>query len=234
MNFIYLFVIIIVFLGLLKAKYLNISATISSILLLAILGINKAENISAGFLICFVYVILAFAHYYRKNERKEIYAKFNEKISSKAFVNVLGKVSLIVLAAAIQNNAMFLALLSYGFADSLASQIGIFTKSKTISIISLKEVPPGTNGGVSLLGVFLGIIGGFVLILLSIFLFPDEDLKILIIFGMIGAIIGNLIDSVLGEIIENRFNLFDWINNLFTEILIVIICLLIQIVCLME
>lgn len=228
MDFYYLSIITLIFIGLLLFKYLNISATVSSIILLAVLGLDNFKNVEAGYLICFVYIALAFVHYYRRTERKEIYAKFNDSISSKAFVNVFGKVSLIVLAAALQYKLMFLALLSYGFADSLASQIGIFTKSKTISIISFKEVIAGTNGGISILGTSLGILGGLLLALLASFLYPTLSILNLVIYSLIGGLLGNMIDSILGELVENRFKLYDWTNNFLTELVILVICLMIM------
>jgi hypothetical protein len=44
--------------------------------------------------------------------------------------------------------------------DTLASELGILSKSKPILITTLRPVPPGTNGAMSLLGTAVSILGG--------------------------------------------------------------------------
>ena len=59
-------------------------------------------------------------------------------------------------------------------ADTFSSELGILSKSKPRLLTSwnLREVPPGTNGGVTLTGTLAGFGGAFIIALTSLILLP--------------------------------------------------------------
>ena len=59
-------------------------------------------------------------------------------------------------------------------ADTFSSELGILSKTKPRLITSweLREVPPGTNGGVTVTGIAAGILGAFTIAVTSAVLLP--------------------------------------------------------------
>ena len=59
-------------------------------------------------------------------------------------------------------------------ADTFSSELGILSKSRPRLITSwnLRQVPPGTNGGVTLLGTMAGVLGSLIIVTTSMALIP--------------------------------------------------------------
>lgn len=74
-------------------------------------------------------------------------------------------------------------------ADTFSSELGILSRSKPRLLTSwnFREVPPGTNGGVSLVGTLAGFLGAFVVALTSVILLPFCDVHDTAGLGMISA-----------------------------------------------
>jgi uncharacterized protein (TIGR00297 family) len=101
-------------------------------------------------------------------------------------------------------------------ADTLASEIGVFSKRKPRLITNLRrKVPRGTIGAVSLLGegvaVLAGIIIGALAVLFALVspsLVPIYNLEqLLVVFplAVLTAFIGCNLDSLFGAVFQNRF-----------------------------
>lgn len=112
----------------------------------------------------------------------------------------------------------FIGAVATTTADTLASEIGVFSKSKPRLITNLRrKVPRGTIGAVSLLGegvaVFAGVVIGVIALLFAFFapgmipVNPNMPEQILLIFplAVLTAFMGCNIDSLLGAVFQNRF-----------------------------
>ncbi|KAF8530120.1 integral membrane protein DUF92-domain-containing protein [Hysterangium stoloniferum] len=96
--------------------------------------------------------------------------------------------------------------------DTLASELGILSPTRPILITTLRPVPPGTNGAMSLVGTVASFIGGGIIGVTSAIsiLFqssacraqPVSLLMTLGGWGILGGGIGSLLDSIMGATIQ--------------------------------
>ncbi len=96
----------------------------------------------------------------------------------------------------------------------MASEIGVATTPRLIT--NLKKVPPGTDGGISVLGTFAGIMGAGLIGLAAYILgiYPDlvKTMEIAIIAGTVGC----FVDSILGAVLESKYLTNEHVNLLAT------------------
>ncbi|TDL23380.1 hypothetical protein BD410DRAFT_820772 [Rickenella mellea] len=96
--------------------------------------------------------------------------------------------------------------------DTLASELGILSRTPPILITTFQRVPPGTNGGMSVLGTLSSVLGGVLMgVTMSVSLlvqnqvcrsnWPSLTLE-LILWGALGGGFGSLIDSFMGATIQ--------------------------------
>jgi uncharacterized protein (TIGR00297 family) len=101
----------------------------------------------------------------------------------------------------------FIGAISTATADTLASEIGILQEPRLVT--TFKKVPPGTDGGISILGTAVGVLGagiiGIAAAAMGIISNPLLTVQIAVISGLIGC----FMDSILGAVFEVR----GFINN---------------------
>ncbi len=91
--------------------------------------------------------------------------------------------------------------------DTWATEIGQRNPGKTKDILTMKEVPPGEDGGVSSKGLAAALAGSF-LIGLSILAGSAESPGGMILIAGISGFAGCLSDSILGAWLKNREDRF--------------------------
>ncbi|MFA6333504.1 MAG: TIGR00297 family protein [Methanoregula sp.] len=96
---------------------------------------------------------------------------------------------------------MYVGCVATAAADTLASEIGV-TGGIPRLITTLKQVPIGTNGGVTFVGELVALIGGFV-VSVAAFLLGVITLPMLAACTLAGFI-GTNVDSLVGATLENR------------------------------
>ncbi|EGG14193.1 hypothetical protein DFA_11962 [Cavenderia fasciculata] len=97
--------------------------------------------------------------------------------------------------------------------DTWASELGILNKGQPRLITTLKYVPPGTNGGVSRLGLIASVLGGTFIGLvyfIASWFFNDNPIAYqlanpqypIILLGTFAGLFGSLLDSLMGATIQ--------------------------------
>lgn len=116
-----------------------------------------------------------------------------------------GVFALAALVGIVQHDAVWLAAgagaLAASAADTWGTEIGTLYGGTPISIVTLRRVPPGTSGGVSVIGTVASILGACFVAVLAFALRWGERPAI---FALVGGIAGALADSLLGATVQAR------------------------------
>ncbi|HTT26420.1 MAG TPA: DUF92 domain-containing protein [Thermoplasmata archaeon] len=104
--------------------------------------------------------------------------------------------------------ALYASALAFGAADTFASEFGVL-QGRALSILTLRPVAPGTNGGISAVGTVWAAVGALTTGVVGYGLFrifhvavgpPAGWIALVALAGFAAC----QIDSVLGETLENR------------------------------
>lgn len=111
----------------------------------------------------------------------------------------------------------FISTIAVAGADTIASEIGV--KDPDVYLITtFEKVEPGVNGGVSRLGTSVSTAASLMIAVLGWFVVTESlDWLLLIPFAM--GVLGNLLDSVFGAVLENKGRISKYANNCSTELL---------------
>lgn len=157
-----------------------------------------------------------FASQYRYEEKRDLgVAEANE--GARGSGNVLGNAAVALIAvvgfaaaedlglAQLAFEFVFAGSLATAMSDTFSSELGVLLGEPRL-ITNFETVPPGTDGGVTLLGTLIGAGGAAVVAVLSVLLLGIGPLGGLIV--IVAGTIGMLVDSLLGATLEQR-----WIGN---------------------
>lgn len=143
-------------------------------------------------------IFLAFsvmATRYGEDEKKEQgiyeYERSWENVLSNGLIPTL-----LAVAQPILGPLPFITSVAAVTADKFASELGVLGKTRPISLLTLKEVTPGTSGAVSAMGTIMSFAGALTLGAAAVLVFgikPSTGLAV-----GIGGLIGGLVDSIAG------------------------------------
>lgn len=107
-----------------------------------------------------------------------------------------------------ETSALFAAAMAFGASDTFASEFGVL-QGRAVSILTFRPVAPGVNGGVSALGTMWAAVGAGITAVVGFLLFAAFGLptSVFVRWAVTVALAGFLaclVDSVVGETLENR------------------------------
>jgi len=140
------------------------------------------------------------------------------KHENRSYINLLGNClvgTVLVVFGQIYASA---STICAAFSDTFSSEIGRLSKIKPRLITNFKKVEPGTNGGITILGLLGALFVSVFTFCLFYFIFKIE-FKISAIIALFG-IVGTLIDSVIGATLENKGYLDNSQTNFLTTLII--------------
>jgi uncharacterized protein (TIGR00297 family) len=170
-----------------------------------------------GLMVLFVFAsVLATRYGFEEKRQRGVHeGTEGERGVSNVLAHVIVPTGLVLVAAAFPAQlpragltVLYTAALAFGASDTFASEFGVLA-GKARSILTFRVVAPGTNGGVSALGEGWALMGAFTTGLFGLALFAAfgtarPSIAILLVVATIAGFLGCQVDSVLGEVLENR------------------------------
>jgi len=92
--------------------------------------------------------------------------------------------------------------------DTTASEVGKAYGKRTFSIVTLRPVPPGTEGAVSLEGTLAGVVGSLLLAAVAYGVGTIDGIGV--VWCAIAAFVATGCESLIGATVQDRF---DWLTN---------------------
>jgi len=205
-----------------RAKTADLSGLFSAALVGIILLVFAAPYGPSWFLIMLTFFILGSAATKYKFEYKKRICVEQGKGGARGYRNVFSNgivaASAAVLFGVFQQPVfvvMYVGSVATAAGDTLASEIGV-TGGIPRMITTLRQVPVGTNGGITLTGETVALFGSFVVsgVALLLQVITPQMMAICTLAGFVGT----NIDSVIGATIENRGFLGNAGTNLFATL----------------
>jgi uncharacterized protein (TIGR00297 family) len=94
-----------------------------------------------------------------------------------------------------------LGALAAANADTWATEIGMMLGRTPRHVLTLREVPPGTSGAVTMPGTF-GLLLGALFIALLTFLAPEQGAGSRALMVLFGGVLGGMADTLLGATVQ--------------------------------
>lgn len=216
-----------------KLQCLTKDGAVASFAVGAFVGVFASIN---AFFLLTIFTIAGFVATMKDFDKKTAEGLQEGKKGERTWKNVLGVGLPPCIAVALEFAGlidpttfavMFVSTITVAGADTIASEIGVRDK-KVYMITTFERVEPGINGGVSKMGTAVSTVAALLIAALGWFVLTEGlDWLLLIPFAM--GVLGNLLDSVFGAVLENPGYISKYTNNCSTAIIGAVVGVLIYI-----
>jgi uncharacterized protein (TIGR00297 family) len=137
----------------------------------------------------------------RRKQELRVAESSGGRSASQVMAN-LGAAGMIVAIAPRSWPWLALAALAEAAADTASSEIGMAFPGKTVLLTSWKPVAPGIDGGVSLTGTTAAIVSAAIVSTFAVLMklvTPQHAVAV-----VLAGVVGSLVDSMLGALLERR------------------------------
>jgi uncharacterized protein (TIGR00297 family) len=197
------YVVLLVIIGLITyaRKALDLLGSIFMIIMGVIIIFAAGAN---WLFLIFLFLILGVGFTRYKNDYKKEIGVYE---GTRTIKNVVSNGIVAFVMAAFGNYAGFIGSIATATADTMASEVGVVTTPRLIT--NFKRVPPGTDGGISVVGTIAGILGAGLIGLAAYMLGVYPDLTKTLAIALVAGSVGCFVDSVLGAVLEIK----GYLNN---------------------
>lgn len=174
-------------------KSLDFSGIVSANIVGLLVFLAPSGGLKAFFAVL-VFFILAefFTRFGRKNVKSH---------EPRSVGNIFGNSAIAVIALWWNVPIAFFGAISAALADTLSSEIGLLSKTKPRLITSFVEVEPGTDGGITFLGLVASLFGGLAIGLVHFAFFHNIAFAAIVVLC---GVAGSIADSIIGAVFERK------------------------------
>ncbi|PLT29195.1 DUF92 domain-containing protein [Peribacillus deserti] len=99
---------------------------------------------------------------------------------------------------------LFLVSIAAANSDTWASELGVLSRSRPVSILNFKSVDKGTSGAVSIFGTFCALMASFFIAFISAFIFEGASISFVLMITGFGFL-GSMYDTLIGALIQAEY-----------------------------
>ena len=200
-----------------KAHCLDSKGAVASFILGAATGILGSVE---AFVLLMIFTVSGFAATMKGLKQKMAKGLQEGRRGERGWKNVVGvgapALAIIIINVFVELDTvlfsiMYISTLAVAGADTIASEIGV-KDPKVYMITNFKRVEPGINGGVSILGTAVSTVAAFAIAVLG-WLVMQGTLDTFLLIPFFMGVLGNLLDSVFGAVLENPGYISKYTNN---------------------
>jgi uncharacterized protein (TIGR00297 family) len=188
------------------ARFLSASGSVATFILASLIfGVGGWKWTVPILLFFLLSSVLSRVGKSRKKEHEEFFAKSTTRDHVQVAANGSVAGILVVLCYFFPEYdwyLFYLGAVAAVTADTWGTEIGLLVKRKTISVLTLNAVAPGTSGGVSFVGFIGGVVGAATIALAGILWEISWQHAILV---MTAGVVGSVGDSILGASVQSRY-----------------------------